>query len=45
MSFLTAREINILLELLNGDDRKATLLYLATGGRWGESGNFKDNKL
>lgn len=41
MSFLTASEIDTLLDLLDGDDRKAALLCLATGGRWGEVANLK----
>ncbi|AIK13741.1 phage integrase [Pectobacterium atrosepticum SCRI1043] len=41
MAFLTAGEIEDLLQLLDGDNRKAVLVCLATGGRWGEVANLK----
>ncbi|EMX8401566.1 tyrosine-type recombinase/integrase [Yersinia enterocolitica] len=41
MSFLSDEEIESLIERLDGDELKATLLCLATGGRWGEIANLK----
>ncbi|KNC95764.1 tyrosine-type recombinase/integrase [Trabulsiella odontotermitis] len=41
MAFLSSEEIASLLDLLKGDERKAVLVCLATGGRWGEVANLK----
>ncbi|RQM37224.1 phage integrase [Erwinia psidii] len=41
MSFLSAAEIVELLQRLHGDERKAVMLCLATGGRWGEVASLK----
>ncbi|EAQ7979823.1 site-specific integrase [Salmonella enterica] len=41
MSWLSVEEVALLLEHLSGDDRKAAMLCLATGGRWGEVAQIK----
>ncbi|MFA9210173.1 MAG: tyrosine-type recombinase/integrase [Yersinia sp. (in: enterobacteria)] len=41
MSFLSDEEIESFISQLSGDDHKAVLLCLATGGRWGEVSNLK----
>ena len=41
MAFLSSDEIDKLLQLVSGDEYKAVLLCLATGGRWGEVANLK----
>ncbi|MCQ4171373.1 phage integrase [Hafnia paralvei] len=41
MSFLSADEVALLLSRLDGDDLKAALLCLATGGRWDEVASLK----
>ncbi|MGP3146875.1 phage integrase [Serratia bockelmannii] len=40
MSYLTEREIALLLSVLTGDARRLAVLCLSTGGRWGESHNM-----
>lgn len=45
MSFLSAREVDTFLGLLDGDDRKVVLLCLATGGRWSEVANLKGEHI
>ncbi|EAO0751229.1 tyrosine-type recombinase/integrase [Salmonella enterica] len=41
MSYLSQDEITRLLELLSGDDLKAVMVCLATGGRWSEVTGLK----
>lgn len=41
MAFLSAEEVELLLASLDGDDLKAVMLCLATGGRWNEVANLK----
>lgn len=41
MAYLSHEDISLLLERLSGDDLKAVLLCLATGGRWSEVANLK----
>ncbi|EFN9761963.1 tyrosine-type recombinase/integrase [Salmonella enterica] len=41
MAYLYHEDIPRLLELLSGDELKAVLLCLATGGRWSEVANIK----
>ncbi|CAI0968239.1 MULTISPECIES: tyrosine-type recombinase/integrase [Serratia] len=45
MAFLAKEEICTLLDLLDGDDRKAVLICLATGGRWGEVASLKGEHI
>jgi integrase len=45
MAFLSKSEIENLLSLLSGDDRKAVLVCLATGGRWGEVSALKGEHI
>ncbi|NWA44221.1 integrase [Ewingella americana] len=45
MAFLSTDEISDLLNRLEGDDRKAVMLCLATGGRWGEVANLKGEHI
>ena len=41
MAYLTQEEIAVLLENVAGDNLKAVMLCLATGGRWGEVSKLK----
>ncbi len=41
MAFLSTEEITQLLDMLEGDNRNAVLLCLATGGRWSEVADLK----
>lgn len=41
MAYLSQDEINLFLGRLTGDDLKAAMLCLATGGRWGEVSALK----
>ncbi len=41
MAFLSTEEITHLLDMLEGDNRNAVLLCLATGGRWSEVADLK----
>lgn len=45
MGFLSQEEIGRLLDLLDGDNRKAVLVCLATGGRWGEVASLKGEHI
>ncbi|MCP1104874.1 tyrosine-type recombinase/integrase [Serratia nevei] len=45
MAFLSIEEISTLIDLLDGDDRKAVLVCLATGGRWGEVATLKGEHI
>lgn len=45
MAFLSKDEVSRLLDLLTGDDRKAVLISLATGGRWGEVSMLKGEHI
>lgn len=45
MAFLSIEEIGTLIDLLDGDDRKAVLVCLATGGRWGEVATLKSEHI
>ncbi|CAI0721794.1 Tyrosine recombinase XerC [Serratia marcescens] len=45
MAFLSTEEIGTLIDLLDGDDRKAVLVCLATGGRWGEVATLKGEHI
>lgn len=41
MSYLTSEEIELLLNLLKGDNKKVAILCLSTGARWGEAVKLK----
>ncbi|HFW3112463.1 TPA: tyrosine-type recombinase/integrase [Salmonella enterica subsp. diarizonae serovar 61:r:-] len=45
MSYLTQDEINLFIGMLTGDDLKAAMLCLATGGRWGEVSVLKGEHI
>ncbi|WP_392586918.1 tyrosine-type recombinase/integrase [Serratia ureilytica] len=45
MSFLSKTEIRALLAHLTGDNRKAAMLCLATGARWGEASALQRENL
>ncbi|EGB2281058.1 tyrosine-type recombinase/integrase, partial [Salmonella enterica] len=45
MAYLSQDEINLLLEQLTGDDLKATMVCLATGGRWSEVALLKGENV
>lgn len=45
MAFLSNEEIGELLSRLSGDNKKAVMLCLATGARWGEVANLKSEHV